>query len=156
MHTMHFNRLSYFLILHTTNSSTLHLYRLFYCILKTALLCTFIDWFYCILQTALLCTFIDWFYCILQTTFNFILHFSLFLKKLSTSVLIPHYIPYYLIFNRLSRQGSRGGAGADPSRHWAKAGYTLDRSPVYHRADTQRQTAIHSHIHTYGQFRVNN
>ena len=29
-----------------------------------------------------------------------------------------------------------GGAGGDPSWHWAKAGFTLDRSPDYHRADT--------------------
>lgn len=27
----------------------------------------------------------------------------------------------------------RGGAGAYPSRHWARGGIHLDRSPVYHR-----------------------
>ena len=34
------------------------------------------------------------------------------------------------------------GAGADPSCHWAKAGYTLDKSPVYHRAHIYRQTTL--------------
>lgn len=31
----------------------------------------------------------------------------------------------------------------------------LDRSPVCRRANTQRQTTIPTHIHTYGQNRVN-
>lgn len=35
------------------------------------------------------------------------------------------------------------------------AGYTLDRSPVGHRANTERQMTIHTHIHTYGQFKIN-
>ncbi len=48
------------------------------------------------------------------------------------------------------------GAGANPSQHWVRARLTLDKSPVHHRADTQRQTTIHAHIHTYGQFRVAN
>ena len=36
-----------------------------------------------------------------------------------------------------------------------RQGYTLDRSPVHHRA-TCRQTTTHTHIHTYVQFRATN
>lgn len=35
-----------------------------------------------------------------------------------------------------------------------KPGYILVRSPVYHRADTDSQTTIHTHIHTYVQLRI--
>ena len=33
-----------------------------------------------------------------------------------------------------------------------EAGYTLNRSPVNHRAYIHTQTTIHSHIHTFSQF----
>lgn len=35
-------------------------------------------------------------------------------------------------------------AAADPRWHGYKAGYTLDKSPVHHRADIKRQTTIHT------------
>ena len=44
-----------------------------------------------------------------------------------------------------------GGAGADPSWHWAVT-YIL---PVHQRAAVKGQTTIHAHGHTYGQFRIN-
>uniref|UniRef100_A0A672F3Q5 WW domain binding protein 1 n=1 Tax=Salarias fasciatus TaxID=181472 RepID=A0A672F3Q5_SALFA len=36
-------------------------------------------------------------------------------------------------------------AGANPSRLWVKAGFTLSRSPARRRADRERQTATDSH-----------
>lgn len=38
----------------------------------------------------------------------------------------------------------------------AKARYTLEKGvpSLCHRADTEKQTSIHTHIQTYGQFRV--
>ncbi len=38
----------------------------------------------------------------------------------------------------------------NPSWHWVRVGYYLDRTSVYHRADMQRQTTIHAHKHTCG------
>lgn len=35
-----------------------------------------------------------------------------------------------------------------------QVGYTLDKSPVYRRDNTDRQTTICTHLHTYGQFRL--
>ena len=59
-----------------------------------------------------------------------------------------HYL-YHLSFWGL------GKVGANPSWHWAgRGGYTLDRLPIHLRADIQRQTTSHSHIHTYGQFNI--
>lgn len=42
--------------------------------------------------------------------------------------------------------GVTGGAGANLSWHWAKAGY---KPPVTHRADVERHH--HTYIHTNGQ-----
>ncbi len=38
----------------------------------------------------------------------------------------------------------------NPSWHWVRVGYYLDRTSVYHWADMQRQTTIHAHKHTCG------
>lgn len=48
------------------------------------------------------------------------------------------------------REGTQKGPPYLPS--WSQL--TLDKLPVSHRAGAQRQTTIHSHIHTYGLFRV--
>lgn len=48
----------------------------------------------------------------------------------------------------------RVSAGLDPIPH--VIGYTLDGLPVYHRANTERQTIIQTHVHTYRQFRITN
>jgi len=47
-------------------------------------------------------------------------------------------------------QSNCGGAGAYLSDH-REAGYTLDRSPVHHRATQRqtRQTTTHTHTHTH-------
>ena len=53
----------------------------------------------------------------------------------------------------LSPQGSFArtwGAGADPSCHWARDGGT-GRPPI---TRPRRQTTVHSHSHTYRQFKV--
>lgn len=41
-----------------------------------------------------------------------------------------------------------GGGWSQPSNHGMKAVYTLDKSPLYHRADMVKQT-IPSYTHTY-------
>lgn len=43
-----------------------------------------------------------------------------------------------------------GGMEAIPAAMERRVGYTLERSPACHRADTERQTTIHSPFHTYG------
>ncbi len=48
--------------------------------------------------------------------------------------------------NHLSLEGHRG-LEPIPAGIGREAGYTLDRSPVNHRAD--RQTTTDAHIHTY-------
>jgi len=40
-----------------------------------------------------------------------------------------------------------------PAAIGREAGYTLDRSPVHHRA-TQKQTTMHAHTHSLGQFGI--
>ncbi|XP_055362906.1 Fc receptor-like protein 5 [Betta splendens] len=49
----------------------------------------------------------------------------------------------------------RGVLEPIPAGYGREAGYTLDGSPVHRRA-THRQTTIHSHTHTYGQWREAN
>ncbi|KAF7655274.1 hypothetical protein LDENG_00058650 [Lucifuga dentata] len=49
-----------------------------------------------------------------------------------------------------------GGLEPIPAVIGREARYTLDRSPVYRRADTETDKHIHALIHTYGQFRVPN
>ena len=44
-----------------------------------------------------------------------------------------------------------GGLEPIPAATEQEAGYTLDTLPVYHRA-TQRQTTVHVHTHSQGQF----
>ena len=52
------------------------------------------------------------------------------------------------IFYRLSYSGLWGGQEPIPDALGWKAGYTLDKSPPHHRANTDRQTTIHTHIQT--------
>ena len=58
--------------------------------------------------------------------------------------------------HRLSCEGRRELEPIPADIGQEAGGYTLDRSPVYHRADTQRQTTIRPHIHTYGHSPINN
>ena len=52
--------------------------------------------------------------------------------------------------------GRRGLLEPIPAVKGQRAGYTLDRSPAYRRANTQNQKTIATHNHTYGQFRLTN
>ncbi len=58
----------------------------------------------------------------------------------------PYFV--FLIYSFVHSAACPLQAGASPSWRWARAGYTVDPSPVHHRADIQRQTTVHVHIHT--------
>lgn len=45
------------------------------------------------------------------------------------------------------------GAGAHPNYLREKVGYTLDQLLVYLKANTDRQTTVHTLAYTYRQFR---
>ena len=71
-------------------------------------------------------------------------------------ILYTHsFIHSFIFCNRLSVRVT-GGLEPIPADFGREAGYTLDKSPVHRRANTERQTCTHSHIHTYGQFRDTN
>ncbi len=50
---------------------------------------------------------------------------------------------------RLSLEGRGGLLEPIPAVIGRGPGYTLDRSPVCRRADIQRQTTTHTHIHMW-------
>ena len=67
------------------------------------------------------------------------------------------FIHSFIFCSRLSVRVT-GGLEPIPADSGREAGYTLDKSPVHRRADIwsqkERETTIHAHIHTYGQFRL--
>ncbi len=59
-----------------------------------------------------------------------------------------HYFIYpFIICNRLSFWQGFTGTGANPSWHWVRGGFTLDKLPVCHRADTETNNHLRSHSH---------
>ena len=86
----------------------------------------------------------DVYYCFKQLPKWCPVHINIRLYKYSTaSQLIHPSIIYTTCTLRVV-----GGARAKPC--WL-LGYIPDTSPAHHRANTQRQTTIHTRIHTYGQ-----
>jgi len=80
----------------------------------------------------------DWMGC--AHNYSVFLHFSVALIQI-----------YLFIYSAYPVQGHTGGLEPIPA-HTGREAYTLDRSPDYYRADTEKQATIHAHIQTCEQF----
>ena len=83
---------------------------------------------------------------------NVLIHIFLVLQPTTTFINVSTHQP---IICTTSPQRSEGGKQPIPADIGWEAGSTLDRSPVYHRANMQRQTTCHSQSPTYDLEKTN-